>query len=349
MKKHSPIKVLFFANIPVSKDKRSVGGATILAKNILKYLKQKTEITITHKQIRHHWTPRVQFLEYILLVFTFPFKIQKFDVISIHGTRDVHITIGPILYLYSKLFNKKVVYHFFAGDFHEWYARSGKIGKWIFDKTILKSDTVFFETKELISFFDHKVNHAVWLPNARKSPEFKILSKPYQKKFVFVSRIIPDKGIPEILEVFSRLDSTYSIDIYGPIDDRYYNSSLFLNTPNTHYKGLLASDQVVEVLNQNDVLILPTYAHGEGYPGIIIEALSVGLPVITTNFRTIPEIVQNDYNGKLIPIKDVDALENAILFFNETNYKIYSRCAKESFEQFEAEKVFDKILKSYIS
>ncbi|MDC0505936.1 glycosyltransferase, partial [Amylibacter sp.] len=57
-----------------------------------------------------------------------------------------------------------------------------------------------------------------------------------------------------------------------------------------------------------DFLVLPTTWHGEGYPGVIIEAFSIGLPVIATNFRAIPDLVKDNYNGFLVEQNNIDNL-----------------------------------------
>ena len=68
-------------------------------------------------------------------------------------------------------------------------------------------------------------------------------------------------------------------------------------------------------------MILPTYHVGEGYPGIIIEAFSIGMPVISTYWNSIPELISHNKNGLLVPIKDLDSLVNSISFYNQKNYK----------------------------
>jgi glycosyltransferase involved in cell wall biosynthesis len=86
-------------------------------------------------------------------------------------------------------------------------------------------------------------------------------------------------------------------------------------------------------------LILPTYHVGEGYPGIIIEAFSIGMPVISTYWNSIPELISHNKNGLLVPIKDLDSLVNSISFYNQKNYKQFSKSALSSFNKFNSEKV----------
>jgi len=342
-------KILFFANIPVKNQERSIGGATVLANSILEFIKQDDRIDEKHTQIRFFWRNKLQLLDYFIWLFRFPFSIWKIDVISFHGTKDFHFIIAPFLWLWAKLFNKKVVYHFFGGNFHEQYQELPKIARQIIKKTILKSDFIFFETLEMIDFFKkEKINNIHWLPNSRKPILKKLSPKNFKKRFVFISRVIPEKGINEIIKAAINLPKDYCVDIYGPIDDRHYKGD-FLNDKKATYKGLLHPEEVLSTLSSYDVLMLPSYFKGEGYPGIVIESLALGIPVITTNWKALPEIITNDINGILIDIKNEKQLKEAILFFNEDNYTIFRERAFKSFQQFSSDVVFNKITDSYLN
>lgn len=70
--------------------------------------------------------------------------------------------------------------------------------------------------------------------------------------------------------------------------------------------GWIASEQVKTLLIESRGLVLPSFA--EGLPVVIMEALALYRPVITTYVAGIPELVRNDHNGWLIPAGDSDAL-----------------------------------------
>jgi glycosyltransferase involved in cell wall biosynthesis len=342
-------KILCFANIPVEGQERSIGGATVLAKNILEFIKQDDRIDVKHTQIRFFWRNKLQLIDYFLWLFRFPFSIRKMDVISFHGTKDFHFIIAPFLWLWVKLFNKKVIYHFFGGNFHEQYQELPKIARQVIKNTILKSDYIFLETIEMIDFFKKEnIKNIHWLPNSRKPISKNLTSKNFSKRFVFISRVIPEKGINELIKAAINLPNEYCIDIYGPIDDRHYKGDFF-NDKKVNYKGLLIPEEVLNVLSSYDVLLLPSYFKGEGYPGIIIESLALGIPVITTNWKALPEIITNNINGILIDIKNEKQLEEAILFFNEDNYTLFREKTFKSFQQFSSDVVFNKIIDSYLN
>lgn len=336
-----------FANIPIKDEKRSLGGATVLTKEVLVFLKREKKLKVKHQQIRTFWKSKFQIFDFIGWVFKFPISTYGYDVISIHATKDMHFYFAPVLIFWLRILNKKYVYHCFAGNFHKQYDQKNKFHKKIIKATILKANTLFFETKEMVAFFSEKTkSECVWLPNSRKPQKIEL--KKFEKKFVFISRILPCKGIEELKEAIKQLPDEYSLDFYGPINNDYYSENYFENT-RINYRGILKPTDVAQTIKKYDIMVLPTYCYGEGYPGTIIEALSVGKPVITTKFNSIPEIIVNNLNGKTVPIKDSNALYKAMFFFDEENYPKYVSAAIDSFDDFNSDRVFEKFTNSYIN
>ncbi len=342
------VKILFFANFP-TKDVRSIGGAATLSKRIYDFIKKDSNLDVEHVQIRKFWKSKYQIIDYVIWIFRFPFMIRGYDIISFHTTRDFHVSVAPFLWIWAKLFNKKIVYHLFGGGFHVQYQRLPKFYRFILRTTILNSDVFVLETKQLVNYFEAiGLKNIIWLPNSRKSiPNFS-KEKKFKKKFVFISRIVPDKGIPEIIEAASQLPDDYQIDVFGPIDKNYYKTNPFINT-RVNYKGILHHDKVIETLDEYDILLMPTYIDREGYPGIIIEALSIGVPVITTDCCVMNEMITHEYNGLLIKKRSAKALEDGIKFFNEKNYAVYKKNALSSFDNFNSENVFKKLINAYFT
>jgi glycosyltransferase involved in cell wall biosynthesis len=339
------IKILMFANIPIEGERRSLGGATVLTQEILWFLSKNNLLDVKQVQIRKFWKSKYQLIDYLLWIIKFPFAIKGFDVVSIHATKDMHFYFMPLLIVWLRLFRKKYVYHCFAGTFHKEYESKSRFHRQIISKTVLKADYLFFETKEIVSYFTSIVDGTcVWLPNCRRPQKFE--RKPFTKKFVFISRILPCKGVGEIIEVAKQLPKDYIVDFYGPINNDFYSDTYFADTP-INYCGIIP-DEVISTIKKYDIMLLPTHCYGEGYPGTIIESLSVGVPVITTLFNAIPEIIEDELNGRLVPIKNSDALLKAMLSFSEDNYPQYVDGAIGSFINFNSDLVFKKFIDCYL-
>ncbi len=71
---------------------------------------------------------------------------------------------------------------------------------------------------------------------------------------------------------------------------------------------------VPELLRAIDVFVLPSIG-SEGMPLVLLEAMASGVPCVATKLSGIPEIIDTDEVGRLVPIKDENALANAMLEF----------------------------------
>jgi glycosyltransferase involved in cell wall biosynthesis len=276
--------------------------------------------------------------------FCFFGKIARFDVVSVHATWDFHVSVGPIVVILSKLFGKKVIYHFFGGSFDKRYAAYPGFLKFWLKNTIFNSDYKLLETKRMIQYFkSQNIKNLIWYPNTRPQKLNKVNRSDFKQRFVFVSRVTPNKGINEIMKAARSLSPSITIDIYGPLDSMYTMDSFkFVN-----YKGIVSSDKILDVINKYDVLLLPTYHPGEGYPGIFIEAMSLAKPIITTNWNALDELVQDGYNGILVSPKSVSELKKAIESFSRDNYQNYSNNALKKFDDFNIESAIKKLIKLY--
>jgi glycosyltransferase involved in cell wall biosynthesis len=83
-------------------------------------------------------------------------------------------------------------------------------------------------------------------------------------------------------------------------------------TPNVHYCGVAEAGTGSQLISEHDALVLPTSFDTEGHPGVLIEAMHAGVPIISTQIRTIPELVTQGENGLLVPVRNSPALAEAI-------------------------------------
>ncbi|MGB2641477.1 MAG: glycosyltransferase [Candidatus Acidiferrum sp.] len=132
---------------------------------------------------------------------------------------------------------------------------------------------------------------------------------------LFVGRLDTAKGIEELLEAFASLaDGRPNLQLAfvgdGPGGEHLRSKAKHLRLEDRiTLKGACSSQGVAQWLAAANVLALPSY--NEGYPNVVIEALSCGRPVIATNVGGILELV-NEESGILIPPRDSRALACAI-------------------------------------
>jgi len=104
-----------------------------------------------------------------------------------------------------------------------------------------------------------------------------------------------------------------------------YASVLFesLGDARLAYRGVLDNAEVGERLWEYDALVLPTRWPGEGYPAVILEAFAHGLPVITTRWQSIPDIV-DDGCGILVEPEDASQFASMLNRLHR-NPELYAR------------------------
>jgi teichuronic acid biosynthesis glycosyltransferase TuaC len=140
---------------------------------------------------------------------------------------------------------------------------------------------------------------------------------------LFVGRLDSAKGIFELLDAFASLAScrpklllTYVGD--GPGAEHLRSKTIGLGLEDrVALAGACPSQSVPRWLAAANVLALPSYR--EGYPNVVIEALSCGRPVIATDVGGIPELV-DESSGILVAPRDSRALANAIQTAMERNW-----------------------------
>lgn len=130
---------------------------------------------------------------------------------------------------------------------------------------------------------------------------------------VFIGQIKSEKGVFDIIDALKGKEGL-SCDFYGQIvardNERFFNELDLC--PRCRYTGTLASEEIIDTLSRYDVLLLPTTHPGEGYPAVIIEAFAAGIPVITTDWKSIPELVGNGERGILVPPSSPDRIAGAL-------------------------------------
>lgn len=321
-----------------------IGGATISFGYLVDYL-QKEETSFTLITTQRFPSGKKRILNPLYVLMKVVSNAFKADVLFLNCSDKGIKYLAPVLYIITQLFRLKFVVRPFGGDFKDYTDKFSNLQKYFFTRTTLKADLLFLQTKKLIAYYASQNRNVYQLPTSRNTPLFQPVKRSFEKRFVYLGFVNQSKGIDHLLEVAKILDTTSTIHIYGPIRENYDigEEKLYIEKFEEQkgiYQGVLPKEKVLETLSQYDVLVLPTYYRGEGYPGVIIEAYSLGLPVITTKWKAIPEIVEDGITGLLIEPKSTEELLQAMQFFNKDNYPAFSSNAKKHFKNyFSTEKV----------
>lgn len=321
--------ILTLGPIENKDDLSRTGGVIVLFIEFLQQLDRKgISFSIIDTNKAHYANRIVSLLSIWWALFS---KSRNCSHISLHGTANDYIFIAPVAVLCGKIFGKPVSLRKFAGDFDKVY-EALPIPLRIVVAWALKNSAVnWFETQYLVNYFTMFNPKTYWFPNVRRKPEFHREGK-YAKRFLFVGNITKEKGIVELLNASNQLDDTFTIHLYGTInpDMREFDFSSY----NARYQRALRHDEVLKTMAQYDILILPSYR--EGYPGVIIEALSVGLPIIASNLSGIREMI-DEKCARFVQPGNVTDIVQAITYFNNVNYLDFSENALKFFEPFDSD------------
>ena len=177
--------------------------------------------------------------------------------------------------------------------------------------------------------------------------------------FIFVGRLVGDKGIHELVDAFCKLKTdspkkgSFKLLLVGPFENK-----LDPLQPNL-IKEISCNEDIIAVGFQEDirpyfaisnVLVFPSYR--EGFPNVVIQAGAMGLPSIVSNINGCNEIIINAENGVIVPAKNSDVLKKEMLrLYEDTNLFLKLRFNSRSYvtKRYKQDLVWRAILKEYNS
>lgn len=165
--------------------------------------------------------------------------------------------------------------------------------------------------------------------------KFKPVSLPLTPTFLFIGRLIKDKGIIEFLEACKELKGMFpqvKCLVVGPYDTNPSaltpsELSPYIENKIIEYFG--EQEDVREFISKCNVFVLPSYH--EGTPKTVLEAMAMGRPIITTNAPGCKQTIIDKSNGFLVEVKDVNDLVEKMKFFI-INPEAINKMGQESLE-----------------
>lgn len=190
-----------------------------------------------------------------------------------------------------------------------------------------KVKTIFFQNAENMQFF---IDHALYpekhklLPGSGVNLErFALMEYPSDEtvNFVFVSRLMKEKGIEQYLdaaEVITAKHPNARFHICGFCEKEYEDRlGAITQNPQVIYHGMVKD--MVEVLREMHCTVHPTF-YPEGLSNVLLESLSTGRPIITTDRAGCREVVEDGVNGYIVKQQDsADLIEKIEKFLSLTN------------------------------
>lgn len=224
----------------------------------------------------------------------------------------------------------------------------------MYKRAFSKVQTVFFQNKSNQQLFiEHNVavdKHKLLPGSGVNLDEFRILEYPREDKvrFVFISRIMKDKGIEEYLQAAEYIKNKYSyveFHICGMLDGDYEEYlQKYIDKNIVTYHGMISD--VKEILKSTHCTVHPSYH--EGLSNVLLESAASGRPVLASDIPGCRETFEEGINGFGFASEDtnslIEAIEKFLRLSHEEKKKMGLNGRNKVESEFDRQIVVDKYL-----
>jgi len=185
---------------------------------------------------------------------------------------------------------------------------------------------------------------------------FEGLTRKHHKdrRLVFVSRLVNDKGVWKVLEAYAALKPRYpTLSLYivgdGPERKGLVQAIAQRRIPDVVVTGYVSAAEKAQVLLDGDIFVFPTTA-GEGCPATLLEAMAAGMPCVTTGVGGIPDVFVDGDNGIIIDDVAPCTVEAAIVELLDDAQRmadISEHNKQRAWEKYAARPVTERIARRY--
>ncbi len=262
------------------------------------------------------------------------FIYYVFSTFKDKNTKYYIITINPytfLAFLFLALFRKKIFVYLISSGYEEWKYILGSWSIWIYHimyslvtskATVIALHERLYQKKDGYVIESSTLNEE-WLQNLKKPSLNKI-------KFLNVSRVNPEKGIFEFLEMFKQLKIDAEISVIGKIKNLALQNkfqSIIQDNKNINFPGYISNRKaLIELYDNHNILILPSYT--EGQPYVIDESLARRRPVII--FEDIKHVIKGR-KGIFVSERNVESLTKTINFIMNNYYDVQKEIEQNKF------------------
>lgn len=299
-----------------------IGGVTVSMQYLVDALRSRDDVGVKLINVSEYKATGLRRITRLIALVRRVVKDgREADVLCLHIGVNALPWFGPVAVGLAWMMNKPLLIRLFGGVLiQELPWLRSRLAHWAAGRC----DLFLVQTKmALAACKNERAVRAEWFPTVRPKSSAPIQPQrpsSHPVRFIFLGQMKGQKGLGEIKEALKLLPhGTALVDCYGPMQFDL-NEAFFDEQLGFHYKGVLAPEQVLTTVAQYSALLLPTYYVGEGYPGVILEAYNAGVPVVASEWRAVPELV-NENCGTVVAPKDPAALAQAMkLFVDDPNY-----------------------------
>lgn len=294
-------------------DYRVVRGGVAAVENVYSTFYQPfnhVTTTVTNGQVKKLLVLCKAILQFLYWMLFHP----EIKIVHVQGSVGASFWRKAIFIYIAKFFHKKVVWHMHAGRFAVFYQQH----RYAVRKVVNKSDVIIALSEYWKEYFKNE------FPTKRVEIIKNVISAPKAHKqqtsyftLLFLGLLGKNKGIYDLLECIwdHKVEFQGKLKLYiggnGEIEHVKQLIKEYGIADIVIFEGWVSGDKKIELLNKSDAYILPSYK--EGLPISILEAMSYGMPIISTPVGGIPEIVSNGENGYLVEPGNKEYIYKAII------------------------------------
>lgn len=226
----------------------------------------------------------------------------------------------------------------------------------MYKKVLPYARCVFFQNESNMEYFKKRklITNAILIPGSGVNTKDYVFQKypirnAGEDRFLFVGRIMKDKGVEELFEAAEKLKSKYpkiTFDIVG-FSDEDYSEKIETLTQREIIHFWDVQQDVKPFYKECNALVLPSYH--EGMANVLLEASSVGRPVIASKISGCKETFEEGITGFGVDVRDskslYDVIEKFILLNDDQKGEMGKAARKKMETEFDRQRVIDAYLK----
>lgn len=276
------------------------------------------------------------------------------NIVHIHMSYKGSFTRAFVIQKLSLFFRIKTIVHLHGSEFKMWYdscsdKKKNKIHRFIAKCTcfIVLGERWYKVIKKIVP-----TANVVILNNSINLPHKKARYNE-NKTLLFLGVLIKRKGVHDLIKALRMIsDNNYQLLIAG-VGEEEDNLRKMVSEYNLNDKvkflGWVDINQKEDLLLKAQFMVLPSY--NEGLPMSILEAMSYGIPILSTMVGDIPSVVENGCNGYLYNPGDIKSLSNYLNKAISMSNKLWSNMSEKSKKTVEnsysEDKYFSKMIDIY--
>lgn len=295
-------------------------------------------------------------LNFSLKKLLIPFKIlPKLLILKLNKKFSyAYFTITPLgiafyrdalFVLFLKLFRVHFIFHLHGKGLKNFQKSS--IFNWMLYYLVFRNSDVIVLSEILANDVDNLMKVRIHIVNNGIGETVHIEKKDFcdvPLKILSLSNLVASKGVIELINAVELLYnegiSNISVTIAGNEGDlTYINLKDLVIEKNVehlfNFIGPVYGDVKENLFRENNLFVFPTYYDREAFPLVLLEAMRLGLPIISADNGGIPDIIDDNINGFIIERKNTQQLKEKIKYFidNPKKLEAMGKEAKKKYDQ----------------